>query len=313
MKNLISIRSIVLVFTIVASGIRCAEAGILFVGAGETYATIQDAYNAAQNGDTLLIDDGVYTQSSTFLVQKQVTFEAAHVGKAIISGGGSGPDDAVFRLESDAAFIGLHLENATNGLYQRDAGVHGIAENLVITNVTNAIGINNSGSATGSFDVLNNTIVGAGTGIYINDGGTINVTNTIFDNVGTAYGAHDNIAINPDHDLLFNVTTVSSTTSTGHVSADSAQIVADPRFVSPTAGNYHLLPNSPAIDSGVYDGLPYYGSAPDRGAFEATPEPTSAVCFLGIGAAGLIIRRYGRYRQRRCPAEHQTEVVTQSR
>ena len=59
---------------------RSYSGHIIHVGPNETYTTIQAGYDAAQNGDTLLIDDGLYTFTSTFLVQKQITFAAVNVG-----------------------------------------------------------------------------------------------------------------------------------------------------------------------------------------------------------------------------------------
>ncbi len=45
-------------------------------------------------------------------------------------------------------------------------------------------------------------------------------------------------------------------------------LASDPLFRDSANGDYRLSANSPAIDAGVYVGLPYYGSAPDIGAFE---------------------------------------------
>jgi hypothetical protein len=44
---------------------------------------------------------------------------------------------------------------------------------------------------------------------------------------------------------------------------------ADPRFLDPDGGDYHLAPGSPAIDAGVDLGAPYRGAAPDPGRHEA--------------------------------------------
>ena len=42
----------------------------------------------------------------------------------------------------------------------------------------------------------------------------------------------------------------------------------NPLFTNQSGGDFHLLAGSPAIDAGVNVGLPYNGSAPDRGAYE---------------------------------------------
>ena len=58
------------------------------------------------------------------------------------------------------------------------------------------------------------------------------------------------------------------TTWTGY---EASGLQADPRFVDPDAGDYHLAPDSPAIDRGTPLGEPYAGAAPDPGRYEAGP------------------------------------------
>ena len=48
-------------------------------------------------------------------------------------------------------------------------------------------------------------------------------------------------------------------------------ISADPNFVNPMEGDFHLQRGSPCIDAGTDVGLPYVGLAPDMGAFEFGP------------------------------------------
>ncbi len=49
---------------------------------------------------------------------------------------------------------------------------------------------------------------------------------------------------------------------------DPNPIVGDPHFVDVTSDDFRLQPSSQAIDVGIYEGLPFNGSAPDLGAFE---------------------------------------------
>jgi hypothetical protein len=55
----------------------------------------------------------------------------------------------------------------------------------------------------------------------------------------------------------------------------SGHKVGDPLFVNRAAGDLHLQPSSPAIDAGVYVGLPYNGAAPDLGALESEGSGTT--------------------------------------
>ncbi len=43
---------------------------------------------------------------------------------------------------------------------------------------------------------------------------------------------------------------------------------SDPLFVDFANGDYHLQAGSPCIDTGILTGLPFFGVAPDMGAFE---------------------------------------------
>jgi parallel beta-helix repeat protein len=56
--------------------------------------------------------------------------------------------------------------------------------------------------------------------------------------------------------------------SMGSGTNDDTPIFGDPLFVNPSAGDFHLQANSPAIDAGMDVGLPYVGTAPDIGAYE---------------------------------------------
>jgi parallel beta-helix repeat protein len=56
--------------------------------------------------------------------------------------------------------------------------------------------------------------------------------------------------------------------SIGSGTNDDTPIFGDPLFVNPSAGDFHLQANSPAIDAGMDVGLPYVGTAPDIGAYE---------------------------------------------
>jgi parallel beta-helix repeat protein len=59
--------------------------------------------------------------------------------------------------------------------------------------------------------------------------------------------------------------------SVGRGAQDQNPNFGNPLFVNPSGGEFHLQANSPAIDAGIDVGLPYFGSAPDLGAFEYSP------------------------------------------
>jgi hypothetical protein len=86
-----------------------------------------------------------------------------------------------------------------------------------------------------------------------------------------------------NYNLLF-----STTIPQGEAGAPlgAADLVADPLFVNPTTGNFHLTAGSPAIGSGTgtlapttdFDGnpRPSPGGGFDRGAYQFQPSGTAA-------------------------------------
>ena len=106
-------------------------------------------------------------------------------------------------------------------------------------------------------------------GIGYRDGASGEVRDNIFYDTSSNYW-EDGGTMTGDHNLLFSTTT----------SLDPAQWpndrVADPLFVAPATGDYHLQAGSPAVDAGVDVGLTYdrdgnarpAGTAPDVGPYE---------------------------------------------
>ena len=132
---------------------------------------------------------------------------------------------------------------------------------------------NNRGAATGTGDLI----------------GTVNVFNSVFYNNASALSTWDdrwgstkvwknNIIANNgfgmgksyadggtvinDYNLVWNNTTNYDTT---YLSVGVNDITADPLFTNAAAGDFILLPFSPAIDGGTALGYALYGAAPDLG------------------------------------------------
>jgi len=195
-------------------------------------------------------------------------------------------------------WIGVHCYTGNGGvgqnLYVRDCdyGCYSYAasnvtyrNNLVVGNGDLA-GVACDNLVSGQSYLYNNTVVGVTYALAMNGTGSATVQNNIA--VGSTYGLLMWDALREHtNNLFYNCTTVYDGTSAG-----PDEFVADPLFVDAAGGNYHLLPGSPAIDKGLNVGIPYYGAAPDLGAFE-TPEPGTFVALaLGLaGFGGLRLRR----------------------
>lgn len=153
-----------------------------------------------------------------------------------------------------------------------------------------------SSGTTTSASIYNNTIHGqcAGPGSCPNGqfaianawAGTSNIKNNIFSDpllaVFFTLSVSGTGTINIDEDLTDSTdanwftTTVPSQVSGGAVGAGS-QNNTSPGFVAVGSNDFRLAAGSAAIDSGVSVGLPYNGSAPDKGANETITHATCSV------------------------------------
>lgn len=294
-------KAVVLVAFVIAAGSAASPspsaAAIIAVGPGQTYTSLTAAYDAANSGDTLLIHDGVY--QGGLVIAKPLTLQAVNVGGAILIGEASSAYSAVIRAAADSTFIGLQLRGGSFGLLLRDSDVHVLAERLVIADCYTSVGVNNTGGVSGYLDAVNLTIYNTLVGVEMNDGGTVNLSNSIISDADIAYLAHNNLGLNPSHNLLHNVSTVAQSTASGRIGTDPSPRSSDPLFADAANYDFRLVSSSSGVDAGLDVGLPYFGSAPDLGAHElpaqltqAVPEPASLlVMSLGTGLILLVRRR----------------------
>ena len=82
--------------------------------------------------------------------------------------------------------------------------------------------------------------------------GTVNITDTIIANYTIGISQTDGI-LSADYDLFF--TTTPTQTSGGTMSWGLHNLNANPQFVNPATGDYHLAAGSPAIDAGTDAGV----------------------------------------------------------
>ena len=109
MKKLLTIMAVV---GLVAAATP-AGASIRTVGSGQTYATIQEAVNAASAGDTINVYAGIYSTNPTntqgvAYVDKSLTIQGVGAGVKLIDGGagfGSGGFDTGFSVRADNVTI----------------------------------------------------------------------------------------------------------------------------------------------------------------------------------------------------------------
>ena len=186
--------------------------------AGYVYTSIAEAVNAAQSGDTIILEPGTYTGTGNYNINinKDLTIIGENQDNTIIDSQNKGN---IFNIASG---VTLTLENLTftNNTAYGDSGTILNDGTVNITNSTFTSNTAESGGAIlndGTLNITNSTFTsntaGHGGAIY-NNGGTVNITNSTFtSNTAIYYGG-----------AIYNHGTSNITNST---------------FTSNTAAGYH--------------------------------------------------------------------------
>ena len=267
-----------------------AWSGIIYVPANQP--TIQAGIDAAVNGDTVLVADGIYTGEGNV----NLDFK----GKAITVKSEGGAENCVIDCENKPGTRGFYFHNfegpdsildgftIQNGNVSDGGGVYCYNSDLTIMN--NIITGNSvSGQGGGirchylaEVRIINNIITGnsagQGGGIACQNASPTMMNNTIVGNSagegGGLYGYYSGPKItntiiwdnNPQQIYLDHVTlTVSHSDVEGGRDGIggvidglhwTSNINADPLFVDAALGDYHLQADSPCINAGTLNGAP---------------------------------------------------------
>ncbi len=171
---------LVTLFLILVVGVAPAVADDIYVdgaGAGENYTTIQEAVNAANAGDTILVYNGTYTENID--VNKTVTIEAVSTGLVTPTTVGDSEYTIVPPPETTETVI-----EAANSEYS----VFNVTSNGVTISgfiITGATGVGSAGICllSDENEISNNLIVGNYYGIYMNESEENNIfNNTVAEN-----------------------------------------------------------------------------------------------------------------------------------
>jgi hypothetical protein len=264
----------------------------------DDHLTIQEGINAAQNGDTVLVDDGIYTGNNN----RSLSFN----GKAIIVKSINGPENCIIDCEGswdyprrgitffngespEAVFSGFTIQN---GFVRWGSGgaIHvGYSSSPVIANCrlqnnraeyggAISCGSNSGDDSSPSFInciVFENTAKFSGNAVYSRINTTVNLTNCTFSkndfsSSGVIYASgNSSIQImntiiwgnNTDSFIAFGSESSITKEYSNFPETDlnNNNIAEDPVFMDPDNKDFHLDLSSPCIDKGRLDPLnPYY-------------------------------------------------------
>jgi parallel beta-helix repeat protein len=163
------------------------------------YSTIQSAINAASDGDTVLVADGIYYENINFN-GKAITVRSVNGASAtIIDGGGNGSVVVFTSGETSASVLnGFTLQNGS-GTYNYGGGIYISNSSPTITNCIisgNTVSLDGGGiyltgsstSATIENTTISSNIARFGGGISLRNSATVTITSsTISSNTANVY------------------------------------------------------------------------------------------------------------------------------
>lgn len=268
-------------------------------GASNCYTTITLGISNAQDGDTVMVYPGNYSES--IVLGKNIALLGAGPQTTIIYG----TTDAITVNSNFSVTIkGFTIKSAGGyGIYLQDASTSIIKNNYIVGNGKSGI-TTNGGCCNGhgaQSSIINN-LIGSNTNdgvyAYCNNGNHVNVTNNIITNNG-GYGInydYNSSGTNSYNDIYSNTSGNYRGTSAG-----TGDISQNPLFVDAPNGNYILQSSSPCKNAGtpgIADNDPD-GTRNDMGAFGGPnaaafwPYPSGSPIITNLTATPTSVQKGG--------------------
>jgi len=209
------------------------------------YVRIQDAIDALTAnpliGDTVIVEPGTYTEH--LQMSSNITVRGRETARTFLVPDGGGTT-VTFTAVSNAVIANFSFLDAAVGI--------DISGSTGITVASNVFELGSTGTGVAITDgsgvsVLNNTFYGNGTGLSRSDNTPI-VRNNIFTNNTTAIASVFG-TVNIDYQC-YNGNGTGTGTGTGTELGTNTQ-TGDPLFVDITNRDFHLVTDSPCIDTGL--------------------------------------------------------------
>lgn len=159
------------------------------------YPTIKSAVNRAADGDTILVDDGVYLEKN-IEVAKDILIKSKNLYGAVIYGA-MGEREAIFIMRAAARIEGFVLKRSGIGIEQRNSpDVRWQAADLVLFNCSIGLSVNDAASNVGSAAIRNVVVFGyqESVGVSTNDARSVDVSGSLFLNCRIGFQGYDHLS-----------------------------------------------------------------------------------------------------------------------
>ena len=159
------------------------------------HPTIKSAVERAADGDTVLVDDGVYLEKN-IVVARKIRVGSKNPFGAVIYGSPN-VGDAIFVVRAAARIEGFVLRNSQTGIEQRGGpDVRWEAADLAILDCMTGISINDAEGNVGSAAIERVIVLGfpAATGICTNDAGRVEASGCLIMDCRAAFQGYDHLS-----------------------------------------------------------------------------------------------------------------------
>lgn len=251
------------------------------------WRTIDNGDSLLYPGDTVYVRPGTYTDSVVITDSGSIDARIVYLGvrdSTLLDA--SSISEGVIILGSFITWSGISVKNATLSNIRVNGGSNLIRMCHIESAISYGIHLDKSEESRFEQNVIANNGV---FGIYLlgNSNTPTIVNNTFYNNseygvyclapisylTNNIFEGHGKYAVKASQNsqLTYSIFHNNAANVTGGVDLGSGCLVDDPMMINPAGDNFRLSSGSPAINAGIDVGLPFYGAAPDMGAYETKP------------------------------------------
>lgn len=211
------------------------------------YPTIKEAIYAAEDGDTVEVEDGLYLESN-IIIDKKIRLKSKNLFGVVIDGC-EDRWNPIFLVQEETEISGFIIKNANEGISQRySREVSWTAHDLAILNIKNTgISINDVANNIGHANLYNLIIDNCKHAVATNDAHGVDVRNCLITNCHTAFFGSNHIYFNVNHISVWNceylyheIIGQTSPSGTNKINLGPDISILDPLFNGAKNNDFHL-------------------------------------------------------------------------